>query len=66
MADGRRAGAWMVPAGIVVFLLGAVFFLQGVGELGGSFMSDSTTWSILGPVIAVFGIGLVARGVRRR
>ncbi|HET7682178.1 MAG TPA: hypothetical protein VFK34_00760 [Marmoricola sp.] len=66
MADPRRAGGWMVPAGIVVFVLGVVFFLQGVGELGGSVMSDSTTWAVLGPVIAIFGIGLVARGLRRR
>jgi hypothetical protein len=56
----------MVPAGIVLFLLGVLFFLQGVGELDGSFMSNSTTWAVLGPVVSVFGIGLVARGVRRR
>ena len=56
----------MVPVGIVLFLLVIVLFLQGVGEFGGSFMSNTTTWTILGPVIAIFGIGLVARGVRRR
>jgi hypothetical protein len=56
----------MVPVGLVVFVLGVVFFLQGVGELGGSFMSNSTVWAVLGPVIAIFGVGLVARGLRRR
>jgi hypothetical protein len=52
--------------GIVVAVAGAVFFLQGVGVLGGSSMSHSTTWAILGPVICVVGLVLVSRSRPRR
>lgn len=39
---------------------GAVFFFQGIGVIGGSFMSGSTTWAVIGPVIVVAGVALLA------
>ena len=39
---------------------GAVFFFQGIGVLGGSFMSGSATWAIAGPCIVAAGLGLLA------
>ena len=51
---------WAV-VGIVIALAGAVFTLQGVGLIGGSFMSGSTTWALIGPVIAVIGLVIYAR-----
>jgi hypothetical protein len=48
----------------VVALLGIVFTLQGVGVISGSSMSNTTTWSILGPIIAIAGATLVYRGTR--
>jgi hypothetical protein len=50
--------------GAVIAIAGAVFTLQGIGVLGGSSMSGSTTWAILGPVIAVIGLVIYARGTR--
>jgi hypothetical protein len=50
--------------GVIVALAGIVFFLQGVGVLSGSSMSNTVTWSVLGPVIAVAGGALVYRGTR--
>jgi hypothetical protein len=32
----------------------------------GSSMSDTTTWSILGPVILLVGVGLFSLGIRGR
>jgi hypothetical protein len=58
-----RGRAWSV-VGIVMALAGAVFTLQGIGVLGGSSMSGSTTWAILGPVIAVAGLIVYARSTR--
>jgi hypothetical protein len=52
--------------GIVILLAGIVFTLQGVGVLSGSTMSNTTTWSILGPLIAIAGAALVFRGTRVR
>jgi uncharacterized membrane protein len=51
-------------AGIVITLLGIVFTLQGIGVITGSSMSSTTTWSVLGPIIAIVGVLLVARGTR--
>jgi phosphate/sulfate permease len=52
--------------GIVVALAGIVFTLQGIGVMSGSSMSNTVTWSILGPIIAIVGAGLIYRGARSR
>jgi hypothetical protein len=51
--------------GILVALFGLLFTLQGFGAVGGSPMSNTTTWSILGPVIAVIGVALAVGAWRR-
>lgn len=56
----------MVVVGAVVAILGVVFSLQGFGVLGGSSMSNTTSWSIAGPIIAVAGLVGVWFGARRR
>lgn len=52
--------------GVVVTMFGVLFALQGFGIVGGSPMSGTTTWSILGPIIALVGIGIAGLGVRMR
>jgi hypothetical protein len=56
----------IIVLGVVVALFGLLFALQGFGVVGGSPMSNTTTWSILGPVIAVIGIAIAAGAARRR
>jgi drug/metabolite transporter superfamily protein YnfA len=56
----------VVAAGSVITLLGLVFFLQGVGVLKGSSMSNTTTWSVAGPVIALVGLAIAVLGFRGR
>jgi len=57
----------LVGAGLLVTLAGVVFALQGVGLIGGSFMTGSTSWAIAGPVIALVGLAMVAAaGFARR
>jgi uncharacterized membrane protein YidH (DUF202 family) len=51
-------------AGIVIALLGILFTLQGVGVVSGSSMNNTTTWTVLGPIIAIVGMLLVVRGTR--
>lgn len=54
----------MVP-GVVLAIAGIVFFLQGLnvlGQTGG--MNGQTIWAVLGPIIAIVGLGLVTVGVR--
>lgn len=52
--------------GVVVALFGLLFALQGFGVVGGSPMSNTTTWSILGPIIAVIGVAIALAAARRR
>jgi hypothetical protein len=56
----------LVVVGIVVALFGLLFTLQGVGAVGGSPMSNTTTWSVLGPIIVIVGVVVAVAGWRRR
>ncbi|HEY7282568.1 MAG TPA: hypothetical protein VID47_13350 [Actinomycetota bacterium] len=47
-------------AGVLVSLAGAVFLLQGIGVLGGSFMSNTVTWTVIGAVMVAAGGVLLA------
>ena len=42
--------------GLILALFGLIWALQGFGVLGGSQMSNTTTWSITGPITALIGI----------
>jgi hypothetical protein len=52
--------------GVVVALFGVLWALQGFGVVGGSPMSNTTTWSIIGPITALVGIGIAVAASRRR
>ncbi|KUI38308.1 hypothetical protein [Mycobacterium sp. GA-2829] len=54
----------LVVVGVVVALFGLLFALQGFGAVAGSPMTGTTTWSILGPIIAIVGIGIAVLGWR--
>jgi hypothetical protein len=56
----------LIVAGLFITLAGVIFALQGVGVIGGSFMSSTTTWAVTGPLIALVGLALVVIGLRRR
>lgn len=56
----------LIVVGAVVGVAGLVFTLQGVGVLEGSTMSNTTFWSVAGPVIMLAGVTLIGFGVRRR
>jgi hypothetical protein len=48
----------LMVVGILVFLAGLVWFLQGINVLLGSPMSGTTTWTINGAIAMVIGGGL--------
>jgi hypothetical protein len=52
--------------GVVCLLLGGLWFLQGVGVVGGSFMTGSRRWLFIGLIVALAGIGLITTGLRGR
>lgn len=54
----------LVIIGAVAVLLGGVWALQGSGVIGGSVMSDSATWLVIGAVVVVAGLVLIVLGAR--
>jgi hypothetical protein len=56
----------LVVIGLVAALAGLVWTLQGLGYVGGSFMSGATVWAVIGPVVAVVGLVLITVGLRSR
>ena len=56
----------LVVVGVVVALFGLLWALQGFGVVGGSPMSNTTTWSIIGPIVALIGIAIAVGAARRR
>jgi hypothetical protein len=51
--------------GVVLFVIGIVWTLQGLDILGGSGMSGVGIWAVVGPFIALIGI-VVGLGARRK
>jgi hypothetical protein len=52
--------------GVLLVIFGVTFGLQGLGVIGGSTMSGKTAWAVLGPLIALVGVGFVVGGLRGR
>ena len=58
--------AALIVIGGLVALVGIVWTLQGLGYVGGSFMSGATLWAIIGPIVVLAGLAIVALGLRSR
>ena len=50
--------------GVLLFLIGLLWALKGLGAVGGSAMSGSTVWAVIGPIVAIAGGWLVVKAVR--
>lgn len=60
-----RSGLFVV-VGAVLVVLGAVWFLQGIGVLTGSPMTGQQVWTVIGLVMVAGGVALAMVGLRRR
>lgn len=52
--------------GTVLVVFGAIWFLQGINVLPGSFMTGQIRWAIYGGIAAAAGIALLLAANRRR
>lgn len=53
--------------GVLLVLVGGVWFFQGVGVIGGSFMSGEILWSVIGaPMVFVGALLIRASRASRR
>jgi hypothetical protein len=60
-------GLWLGRIiGVVLVLVGGLWTLQGFGIVGGSFMTGSTVWLVIGLVAVVMGIALLVPRRSRR
>jgi hypothetical protein len=51
--------------GLLLVLVGLVWIGQGMGLIGGSFMSSDVAWAVIGVLTLAVGMVLVAWGIRR-
>lgn len=58
----------LLVSGIILVALGLLWTLQGLNVLGGSAMSGSSLWAMIGPVVFIVGVVLIVVAVvlRRR
>jgi hypothetical protein len=71
MAVAREKGHRMrkialTVLGVLVALAGAVWTLQGLGYIGGSFMSGATLWAVIGPIVLLAGLAIIYLALRGR
>lgn len=45
--------------GAILVLLGGVWFFQGIGVIGGSFMTNNSTWVLIGAIVVIVGVALI-------
>ena len=56
----------LIVLGALAALAGAVWTLQGLGYIGGSFMSGATVWAVIGPIVLVAGLAIIYLALRAR
>ena len=51
--------------GVLMVVMGTIWFLQGINILPGSFMTGQIRWAVYGAIAVVAGLLVVARANRR-
>jgi LPXTG-motif cell wall-anchored protein len=52
--------------GVLLVVIGGIWFLQGIGVLPGSFMTGQIRWAVYGGIAVIVGIALLLAARRRR
>lgn len=56
----------LIVIGALVAITGAVWTLQGLGYITGSFMTGATLWAVIGPVVLLAGLMIMIAALRGR
>lgn len=56
----------MNVVGVLLLIVGSVWFLQGINVLPGSFMTGQPKWAVYGALCVIAGVGLFVSARRRR
>lgn len=54
----------LAPIGVIIMLLGSVWFLQGIDILPGSFMTGSSFWAVSGAVTCIVGLVCIVAALK--
>ena len=65
-AEAQSVKTFLKTIGIVMILMGTIWFLQGINILPGSFMTGQIRWAVYGSGTAVIGVALVVAAKARR
>jgi LPXTG-motif cell wall-anchored protein len=52
--------------GVILVVMGGIWFLQGINVLPGSFMTGQIQWAVYGGIAMIAGIALLLTARRRR
>jgi hypothetical protein len=66
LKEGDVKSWLLIGLGVLLVLVGAVWTLQGLGYVGGSFMSGASQWTVIGLVTVVVGLVLAVPALMRR
>jgi hypothetical protein len=50
--------------GLMLCLVGGVWFTQGIGVLKGSFMTGQAFWTVVGVILLALGLRMILNAVR--
>ena len=53
-----------VLVGVLMCIVGGVWFMQGIGVLKGSVMTGQAFWTVVGVILIVLGVRMIVRGRR--
>jgi hypothetical protein len=55
----------LTTSGVLLLIVGCIWFLQGINVLPGSFMTGQMKWAVIGAIAAIAGLALIALARRR-
>ena len=61
----KAARTASLVVGVLALLLGLLWVGQGLGFIGGSFMTGARTWFYVGLVVGLAGLALLVSALRR-
>ena len=55
-----------IVVGVLLLIVGCIWFLQGINVLPGSFMTGQPKWAVYGALSVLAGVGLLVSARRQR
>lgn len=55
-----------IVVGVLLCIVGGVWFGQGIGVIGGSSMTGQEIWAFIGAAAVIFGLALIRGAMRER